>query len=113
MSSRTFNCIVGSNKDLRNRVFWHRSKRLVRGKTLDTTIPTMRSNDTINIFSSIEFNIFPSLSDTNTVAVGDQTKLRERRFSFTRKLEFGTNDTIDFFGNRLIINRYGKVIHHS
>ena len=73
MSSRAFNCIVSSNKDLRNRVFWHRSKGIVLCKTRDSIIPTMRSKDPINIVRSINFNILFALVNINTNVVINQT----------------------------------------
>ena len=111
MSSKAFNYIVSNSKDLRNRVFQHRSERFDWCKTLDSIIPTMRSKDSINISKSINFNIFSTSIDINTVVVLNKTKIHERQFCFAWQLKFSTNDCLDLFGNRLIISSQNKVVY--
>ena len=71
----------------------------------------MRSEDTINTIRSINFNIYSALIDINTIVVSNQTKISKWWLCLARKLEFITNDCVDFFINRLSIGIYSQVIY--
>ena len=93
-----------------------RRKRFGRARASKTfsgswSIPTMGCKETLEVGSTVNLDIGDGLFKVDAVESGGQTKVFKRGVSFTRKLEFGANGSVDGIGNRGRRASNGKVIN--